>query len=480
MRSRLTHAITVGLSLAGCSDRSIASDASEGGGTGSTGTDTSGGEPLPTTVATLGDSTSTSTTQSADSDGEVEAETAEPPKFDLAAAPDIAREIPMLDCEAPPPTASCSIGPPDADIEWVRVCIPPDAGGQCSRADAAPVWLAVDECLDSMEWTGSGCGGGAAPDCATVIEDDLCCYWKGFTGWQCPGRPFLVDGRERIAPLQRRDDWRAQPQAPAAHDTALAEAWLFDARNEHAAIASFSRFAMQLLALAAPPRFVEQALRAASDEREHAMLFFAFAHAHGSDAYGPGPLDITGALADTDEIAIVVATVREGCIAETISAMQLHRAATLATDPQRRAALERVLAQELQHVELAWSFVAWAYARGDEALRTAVIAAFEDAERCIPRGPDVDPTPDELDRWHEAGRLSRRELHAIALHTLHTLVRASAAELLVRASVSSPDATLCSPNIMLAEHSSSQRRQPHGKNGSQNVAGARTPSRRSS
>ncbi|HWB81725.1 MAG TPA: ferritin-like domain-containing protein, partial [Nannocystaceae bacterium] len=167
---------------------------------------------------------------------------------------------------------------------------------------------------------------------------------------------------------------------------------------------------------------------AASDEREHAQLFFAFARAHG-ELRGPGPLDITGALADTDAIAIVVATVREGCIAETISAMQLQRAASFASDPERRAALERVLAQELEHVDLAWSFVAWAYARGDESLRAAVTAAFADAERCIPRGPDVDPSAAELARWHDAGRLSGAELHAVALHTIRTLVRPSAAEL---------------------------------------------------
>ena len=170
-------------------------------------------------------------------------------------------------------------------------------------------------------------------------------------------------------------------------------------------------------------------MRAADDEREHALLFFALAQAHGDEAIGPGPLDITGALAGADDpIAIVVATVREGCIAETISAMQLQRARDLAADPRLRAALDRVLAQEFEHVELAWSFVAWAYARGDEALRTAVVAAFADAERCIPRAPDIEPTPGGLERWHDAGRLSRAELHAVALRTIRTLVRPSAAE----------------------------------------------------
>jgi hypothetical protein len=441
MRRRLTQAITVGLSLAGCGDRAIPDGSAEGsdGGTGSTSGDASEGGPSTTIATSAGNTTSATSTTETGADAESEAGTTDPPKFDLAAAPDIAIEEPsVLDCNAPPPTASCMVGPADADIEWVRVCIPPDAGGACPLEMSSPVWVAVDDCLVSTEWTASGCGGGAAQNCPTVIEDGQCCYWQGFEGYICPGRPFLVDGRERTAPLVHRDDWSAPWRAPAMPDALLAHAWCFDARNEHAAIASFCRFTMQLLAMAAPPRFVAAAVQAAADERDHAMLFFALAGAHGGEALGPGALDIAGALAGSDDpIEIVVATVREGCIAETISAMQLQHACRTAADPQLRTALERVLAQELQHVELAWSFVAWACANGDARMRAAVAGAFTDAARWIPRGPDVDPAATDRAHWHRAGRLCRAEAHAIALHTIRTIVRPSADELLARLPITS-------------------------------------------
>ncbi|HWB78985.1 MAG TPA: hypothetical protein VG755_28685, partial [Nannocystaceae bacterium] len=198
----------------------------------------------------MGETTGASTTQSAESGGEAEAETAEPPKFDLAVAPDFSPDDPsVIDCsDPPPPTASCSVGPPDGDIEWVRICIPPDPSGDCLAGERDEVVYAIAECLETTEWTAPGCRGGFGNLCDAVIEDAQCCYWQGFTGWgPCPGRPLLIDGRERVAALVRREDWCAPAQPCARADAALARAWLFDARNEHAAIASFARFAMQLL-----------------------------------------------------------------------------------------------------------------------------------------------------------------------------------------------------------------------------------------
>lgn len=423
LRQRLTHAITMGLALAGCSDRAI-SDTS-----GTADDDTSTGDA--TTTSTSPTTTVSGTTVMSEGgpsdDGEVDDTSDEMPRFDLGISLDMLVEPDR--CDIPPPPllgSACEVGPTEGSVMWVTNCVPVQPDGACLPETDDEILEAMVECTSDQD----PCNNLGEPCDAPIVVGEDCCYWAPFEVSFCPGRPFLVDGKERIAALTRRDDWCA-PFTAAPIDDALAQAWLFDARNEHAAIASFARFAMQLLALAAPPRFIDAALQAAGDEREHASLFFGLARAHGGLAQGPGALDITGALAGSDDpIHVVVATVREGCIAETISAMQLQRACETAADPELRAALTRVLEQELRHVELAWSFVAWACARGDARLRDAVREAFADAARWIPRGADIDPI--DADRWRRAGRLTPADAHAVALQTLRTIVGPTAHELLAR------------------------------------------------
>lgn len=359
--------------------------------------------------------------------------TDDPPEPDVGFTPDVGSLAPCI--EAPPNVGvRCDVGPDDGLAQWVTACMMPGPEG-CPSPDSDVVLDVLEECT-SIDPYESSCGSGVIRGCGTHITDSVaCCYWSAFDGHSCPGRPFSIDGVARVARLEAREDWCTSTgdEATVAVDAALARAWLFDAQHEHAAVASFARFSMQLLALAAPSRLVDQALVAARDEREHAMLFFGFARAHGGVAVGPGPLDVRGALDDAeDPIAAVVATVREGCIAETISAMQLRRACETTVDPDRRRALDRVLEQELQHVELAWSFVAWACAHGDARMREAVAAAFEGADRWIPRGPDDDARTEDASRWRDAGRLTRADADAIARSTIRQLVRPLGRELLAR------------------------------------------------
>jgi hypothetical protein len=89
-----------------------------------------------------------------------------------------------------------------------------------------------------------------------------------------------------------------------------------------------------------------------------------------------------------------------------------------------------MLDQELAHVELAWSFVAWAHARGDADLRAAVRSAFAETWRWIPRGADVEPAPQDADRWRAAGRLPQSDRLAIAERALVEVVGPLATTLL--------------------------------------------------
>ncbi|MDB4928218.1 MAG: hypothetical protein JWM10_702, partial [Myxococcaceae bacterium] len=84
-----------------------------------------------------------------------------------------------------------------------------------------------------------------------------CCYV--FVEGGCCGRPLEIDGRARTAALVATRAWEGERAAPDGRGTdavtrqGLADAWRRDALMEHASVASFARFTLQLMALGAPP-----------------------------------------------------------------------------------------------------------------------------------------------------------------------------------------------------------------------------------
>jgi hypothetical protein len=213
---------------------------------------------------------------------------------------------------------------------------------------------------------------------------ELCCYdvcnSRG-------GRPFVVDGEERVATIAERSGWNAELAfgGPTA-DPRIAVAWAKEALAEHASIASFGRFILELLAVGAPSELVALAVDATRDEVEHAKGCFAIASRLGGRTYGPGNLDISGAdgrgvglRGPRDLAAIVAATMREGCVGETISAVLAETRLGGAVDPDTRALLARIAVDEARHAELAWRFVGWAIEQGGAPVQRAAIRAFEES-----------------------------------------------------------------------------------------------------
>ena len=92
------------------------------------------------------------------------------------------------------------------------------------------------------------------------------------------GRPFLVEGGARRAGGERRDDWRVtnvSPDVTALDQRArqsLATHWTRLGLMEHASVAAFARFVLELMAASAPAELVSAAQRALADEIEHARL----------------------------------------------------------------------------------------------------------------------------------------------------------------------------------------------------------------
>jgi hypothetical protein len=259
-------------------------------------------------------------------------------------------------------------------------------GITCPPASEAPMYMAVE----SMT-----CGG-IEVFTEGVFADGQCCYDIHVDGCGV-GRPFTVEGRARAARLRAGPSaWvdSASPKPDVSDLSAderrfLAEAWARDGLLEHASIASFGRFALELLAVGAPPSLLRGAHEAALDEVRHAQLAFELASAYAGATTGPAafPFAGGGAAVSADAAEIAARVVHEGCLAETLASVVAAEQAARATDPAVRAALLTIAEDEARHAELAWATVAWLLRAGDRATRHAITAAFTEA---LAAGPSLD------------------------------------------------------------------------------------------
>lgn len=307
--------------------------------------------------------------------------------------------------------------------ESAKYCfVAPSDGGTCESAYSTECLLNAWTCSLSHQAEKVLCG-------PTVEDGGACCY---ILQGSCPiGRPFMVGGVARQAAIARRDDWllAVSPNAQSldhATRSALADYWLQNAQAEHASIASFARFAMTLLAVGAPVDLMVSTHRAIADETNHARTCFGFATAYGGVAFGPGELAMTDAIPESLELATIAAScAAEGCVAETVSAAIMRDAAEHATDPDVRRQMSRMADEEVAHSILAWSFVRWALAQGDQRVRSSVATVFANAERHVGFGV-VTKLRGDAAQMRAHGYASIRERSAIATEVLRDVVRPAA------------------------------------------------------
>lgn len=267
------------------------------------------------------------------------------------------------------------------------------------------------------------------------LVGDECCYVH--CNGACCGRPLEVAGERRVAGLQPSRDWLLPERVSASAlldepaRRTLAAAWREDARDEHAAIASFQRFGLDLLSVGAPPELVADATRAVIDEIGHARFAFRLAADLDGVKEGPGPLDCSGLVVSADLTAAAVAAAREGCVGETLAAVVLGAAARACPDKALSQQLQGIADDEARHAELAWRFVSWAMATGGDSVRSAVAHAFAHE---LAVGPGADPREALLDGVTDAqralaGRLPRRDSETLRRRTLAEIVAPSVQEL---------------------------------------------------
>ena len=261
-------------------------------------------------------------------------------------------------------------------------------------------WItAIGEIEDALPTSTNGNSWMGSRDCGPMSLNGDCCWTVTFveddSRGSDDGRPFLVGGLRRTAPLVSDSGWcpDIQPsELPPAARTTLTARWGAAGRAEHASVGAFSRFALVLLHHGAPAELVGAAHAAALDEVRHAELCFGLASAYAGEVVGPGPLDVRGSLQGELDLEQVVRTlVEEGCVGETLAALEAGEAARLCQDVVVREILEGIAGDEARHAALAWKTLRWLVGRhpelGDVA-RQALAASPASSAGAQPRGAD--------------------------------------------------------------------------------------------
>lgn len=307
--------------------------------------------------------------------------------------------------------------------------VPLDAGPMtngCPAADSSNLFSALDVLVPGNpdRWIVTSGPTNQGSQCCYDVQPDNC----------IGGRPFLVGGRPLVASVQRgdtgwSDDGDPLPDTVGLPDelrAELAAAWTRDGLFEHASIASFARFSLELVAVGAPAELVELAHRAALDEVRHARLCLSLAGAYAGGPVGVGPLPLGGRIEVTSDLASMAArAAREGCIGETVAAVLAAQQLAHATDPAVRRALAIIAADEARHAELAFRAVAWAMRTGGAPVRAAVAAVLALLDGESDAGAPRHEGP--LDRH---GRLEAEEQRRVVAQAIAEVVRPAARALL--------------------------------------------------
>jgi hypothetical protein len=296
-----------------------------------------------------------------------------------------------------------------------RYCIaprqPPPPGPMTAPRDPKTVVYDAQGCVDKAE-VGGSCHGFRA-SLGPYLAGGKCCYDVcKFQPAPC-GRPLTIEGEVRLAPLAARADFLSVVSLDLPPNQLARDAWVYDARCEHASVAAFSALSLQLMALSAPAELLADVHRAALDEISHAAICFGLAAHLGSasdTSMGPGALSSLGLRLDPGAAALAEETVRDACLGETLASLVLGRAAELCA-PELSAKLRRMAEDELRHAELGFRVVAFLVAQGGEPVARAARQAMAQG------GPKVTAPSfaQESDRraFLGCGRLDAQELSGV-------------------------------------------------------------------
>ena len=230
-----------------------------------------------------------------------------------------------------------------------------------------------------------------------LVEDtdgDACCYKANYREIRSEpdcvlGRPLMEAGEAKIAELSDRagGTWSKGAftaiqldQLSASQRAVAGRFYLKTALYEHASIASFQKYALDLMRFGAPPHLLDRAQQATRDEILHARMSFALATQLLGEPVQPGALEYTPVLC-ADLKTFARDTLIQGAIGETLAVLLAAEQLRVAKTPAVREFLQRVVEDESKHAELAWETLRWCVQQ-DSSIAEVLLEAI-DAEHGI-------------------------------------------------------------------------------------------------
>ena len=274
-------------------------------------------------------------------------------------------------------------------------------------------------------------------------EMDSCCYTASYRQIrdeaECViGRPLMQNGSATVASVrlaeQEKNPWSQrflEFQKPIEIQNLSKEQrevagtfYLTTALYEHASIASFQKFSLDLMRFGAPPHLLDLAQQATRDEIRHAQLAFSIAEEILEKTVQPSQLDYTPILcSDIKELART--TLQEGAIGETLAVLLAGEQLRVTKDPHIKAFLQTVVEDESKHAELAWETLRWCLEQ-DSSVR-------EILEEAIRKGPQISISHYPEAAILEMGLPDRETLHQLLQRGFERVILPSIQSLLQQA-----------------------------------------------
>lgn len=166
----------------------------------------------------------------------------------------------------------------------------------------------------------------------------------------------LMDGGHRTIAWEETTAATLSPELREG----LADLWRARMLSEHRSIGVFALYVQDLLGAGAPAEILSVACRAALDEVRHAELFARLAAIYSG--HEETPAGGIAAMADDPSVSMRDQVAREALhlsvFAETYSAVLLSDLHDRARDPVVKSVLGVVIADEVHHARMGWSFLA--------------------------------------------------------------------------------------------------------------------------
>ena len=219
------------------------------------------------------------------------------------------------------------------------------------------------------------------------------------------GRPFRVRKLSRTARSEKSvfgrtdvvNSWTTDQTVSILNNNTynheIGIQWLQQAEAEHASVASFARHTLQLMSIGAPSELLHRSQAASIDEIKHAKMCYGFASIFLDQDMIPGSLDVENSLEKIEIKDIIQSVIHEGCIEESLAALEAHFRTDIAKDPAVKTTLKEIADDETKHAKLAWDTICWIL-RKNPSYRTFVQNYFlEQIEKQMSKSNDYEPTP---------------------------------------------------------------------------------------